>query len=76
MRWLEDRGIEYEKIDVLADEAAFDEMIRISGQELAPVMDVDGKILADFGPEDLAIFWERISTTDKLSAASGRNQSE
>ena len=50
MRWLDKRGIKYEKIDVIADEAAFDEMIRISGQELAPVLDVDGKILADFGP--------------------------
>ena len=57
MRWLDDRGIEYEKIDVIADEAAFDVMIRVSGQELAPVIDVDGKVLADFGPEQLAEFW-------------------
>ena len=60
MRWLDDRDIEYEKIDVIADEAAFDEMIRISGQELAPVIDVDGKVLADFGPEELAKFWTQI----------------
>jgi glutaredoxin len=64
MRWLDDRGIEYETMDVIADEAVFDEMIRISGQELAPVIDVDGKILADFGPEELAKFWERISATN------------
>jgi glutaredoxin len=60
MRWLDDRGIEYEEIDVIADEAAFDEMIRLSGQELAPVIDVDGKVLADFGPEELAKFWTQI----------------
>ena len=65
MHCLDDRGIEYEKIDVIADEAAFDEMIRISGQELAPVIDVDGKVLADFGPEELAKFWEGISTTNE-----------
>ena len=35
-----------------------------SGQRLAPVIDVDGKILADFGPDELAKFWEKISTTD------------
>jgi glutaredoxin 3 len=64
MRWLDDRDIEYEEIDVIADEAAFDEMIRISGQELAPVIDVDGKVLADFGPEQLEKFWQKISTTD------------
>ena len=65
MRWLDDRGIEYEKIDVIADEAAFDEMIRISGQELAPVIEADGKVLADFGPEQLEKFWLKISTTDQ-----------
>jgi len=64
MRWLDDRDIKYEKIDVIADEAAFEEMIRISGQELAPVIDMDGKVLADFGPEQLEIFWKTISTTE------------
>lgn len=59
IRWLNDRGIAYEPVDVIADEAAFDEMIRLSGQELAPVIDVDGRILADFGPEQLAEFWEQ-----------------
>ena len=65
MRWLDEHGIEYEKIDVIADEAAFDEMIRISGQELAPVIDVDGKVLADFDPEQLEKFWQMISTTNE-----------
>ena len=59
-QWLDARGIEYETIDVIADEAAYDEMIRLSGQELAPVIDVDGKLLADFGPEQLAAFWEEL----------------
>ena len=58
MHWLDERGIDYEKIDVIADAAAFDDMVRLSGQELAPVIDVDGKVLADFGPEELAKFWE------------------
>lgn len=55
--WLDARGIDYEVVDVIADEVAFDEMIRLSGQELAPVIDVDGEILADFGPQELARFW-------------------
>lgn len=59
MRCLDERGIQYEKLDVIADAKAFDEMVRISGQELAPVIDVDGKVLADFGPEELEIFWEK-----------------
>jgi glutaredoxin len=64
MCWLDEHDIEYEKLDVIADEAAFDEMFRLSGQELAPVIEVGGKVLADFGPEELAKFWEKISTTD------------
>jgi len=60
MDWLDKQGIEYEEVDVIADETAFDEMIRLSGQELAPVIDVDGKILADFGPDQLAVFWKRL----------------
>ena len=60
MRWLDERGVDYEEVDVMADEAAYDEMIRISGQELAPVLDVDGEVLADFGPDQLAGFWNSL----------------
>ncbi len=59
MRWLDDHDIAYEKLDVIADDAAFAEMVRLSGQELAPVLDVDGKVLADFGPEELPGFFEK-----------------
>jgi glutaredoxin len=60
IRWLDDEGVKYKQVDVIADEAAYDEMIQLSGQELAPVLDVDGKILADFGPEQLADFWKEL----------------
>ena len=59
-RWLDAHGVKYETLDVIADREAFDEMIELSGQELAPVLDVDGKILADFGPEELPKFWESL----------------
>ena len=38
------------------DPDAHDEMIRISGQPLAPTLVVGGKILADFGPDELEEF--------------------
>ncbi|MEI9960623.1 MAG: glutaredoxin family protein [Limisphaerales bacterium] len=60
MRWLDDHDIEYEKIDVIADEKAFEEMVRISGQDYAPVLGVNGKVLADFGPEELEKFWKTL----------------
>jgi glutaredoxin len=58
-RWLDDHDVEFETIDVIDDEAAFDEMIRLSGQELAPVIEVDGEVLADFGPDQLEEFWRK-----------------
>lgn len=65
MNWLDDHDVKYEVLDVIKDDAAWQEMVKISGQELAPVMDVDGQVLADFGPEELPGFFKRISTTDR-----------
>ena len=60
MHWLDDHHIKYETLDVIADDEAYAEMVRLSGQELAPVMDVDGKVLADFGPEELPRFFNNL----------------
>ncbi len=60
IRWLDNHGVDYQKIDVMTDEAAYDEMIRLSGQDLAPVLEVEGEILADFGPEQLPEFWRHL----------------
>jgi len=62
--WLDERGLKYEALDVIADSKAFTEMVNLSGQRLAPVIDVDGKILADFGPDELAKFWKQFEATD------------
>ena len=59
MGWLEDHRIPYEALDVVSDEKAYAEMFQLSGQTLAPVIEVNGKILADFGPSDLARFWKQ-----------------
>ena len=65
MNWLDDHGVEYEVLDVIKNDAAYREMVKISGQEMSPVIEVDGKVLADFGPNDLPGFFKRISTTNK-----------
>ena len=62
MDWLKAHGVKFETLDVISDPEAFDEMIDLSGQSLAPVIDVDGEILADFGPEELARFWEKLKS--------------
>jgi len=57
MTWLDERGILYETRDVIADAAAFKQMIALSGQTMAPVIEVSGAVLADFGAEELAEWW-------------------
>ena len=60
MDWLDERDIQYEVLDVTGDEKAYREMYRVSGQTLAPVIEVDGKVLADFGARELAAFWKAV----------------
>jgi glutaredoxin len=57
MQWLDRRAIQYEVLDVIADAKARKEMLQLSGQTLAPTIDVDGEILADFDTDQLEEFW-------------------
>ena len=61
MDWLDVRGIPYETLDVTADHAAAREMFELSGQTLAPTIDVDGEILADFDTDQLQAFWKKLN---------------
>jgi glutaredoxin len=56
---LDTRGYRYEAVEILENPAAFDEMIRLSGQSFVPVLVAGGKILADFGPEELEAFLQK-----------------
>jgi len=57
--WLDNRNIEYDLLDVTSDRNARQEMLQLSGQTLAPVIEVDGEILADFDTGQLAKFWQK-----------------
>jgi glutaredoxin len=54
--FLNDKGIGYRERDVVADAEARAEMLRKSGQSRAPTLDWQGKILADFGVDELVPF--------------------
>ncbi len=58
--WLDEREIEYEELDVTSDRAAFNKMKELSGQTLAPVIEVDGEVLADFDTGQLEKFWKKL----------------
>jgi len=50
----------YEEVDVNRDPAAYEEMIRISGQSYTPTLVLPGgEVLADFGTEELEVFLTR-----------------
>jgi len=49
-------GLKYERREVRSTPSFFNEMKEISGQSKAPVLDIDGRILADFGIEQLPAF--------------------
>lgn len=56
VEFLDGHGVEYRLKDVTNDSAAFEEMRKKSGQTKAPTLDWNGKVLADFGPEELVPF--------------------
>ena len=58
--WLDEQGVAYEELDVVSDRAAYQEMKEISGQTRAPVLEVDGEVLADFDTDELEAFWKKI----------------
>jgi glutaredoxin len=58
--WLNERGIDHETLDVISDAKARREMLDLSGQTRAPVIDVDGRILADFDTDQLEAFWKKL----------------
>jgi glutaredoxin len=62
--WLDERGVKYEILDVISDASARREMFQLSGQTLAPTIEVDGEVLADFGAEELAEFWEKLEAQE------------
>ena len=53
---LQKLGVKYECREVCSNPAYFEEMKKLSGQTKAPVLQMDGRILADFGPEELPGF--------------------
>lgn len=61
MQWLDQHNVKYELVEVTTNQTAFDEMVRLSGQTRTPVIEVDGQILADFGPDELEQFWNSLT---------------
>ena len=59
--FLDKRGYVYEELDVERDQAAYEDMMRLSGQAYTPTLVAGEKVLADFGPPDLEKFLKKNS---------------
>jgi glutaredoxin 3 len=57
--FLQEKKIAFERIEVRSNQAAFDEMIELSGQTKTPTMDWEGEVLADFGVDELIPFLKK-----------------
>ena len=58
---LKQHGIDYERVDVRTDRAAYEELKRISGQTRVPTLVAGDRVLADFGPEELEQFLKELN---------------
>ena len=56
--WLENERYDFTKVDVIDSAEAFDKMVELSGQTLAPTMTYGSLMLADFGVPELEEFIE------------------
>jgi glutaredoxin-like YruB-family protein len=52
-RFLEEKGIEVEEIDVTKNEVAMEEMINETQQTTVPVLDIDGEFVVGFDREKI-----------------------
>ena len=59
VEFLNRNGVGYREKNVSKDAEAFGEMFNLSRQSKAPVLDWHGKILADFGVEELVPFLQQ-----------------
>jgi len=59
--YLQQRGLDFESVDVGQNPAAYEEMKKLSGQTYVPVIVVDGQVLADFDVKQLEVFLAKLN---------------
>ena len=57
--YLDRLGWSYENLEVAKNPKNYKELVDLSGQDMAPTAWIDGKLLVDFGEEELEAFLKR-----------------
>ncbi|MFM2177008.1 MAG: hypothetical protein RL015_1106 [Verrucomicrobiota bacterium] len=60
IEWLTGHDISFVTLDVIRDATARAEMLELTRQTKAPCIDVDGNLLADFGADELDVWWTKM----------------
>jgi glutaredoxin 3 len=61
VKFLGEHGVGFREVNVTDDSSALAEMQKKSGQTKAPTLDWGGKVLADFGVEELIPFLQSLN---------------
>ena len=70
--FLNEKGVEFEEVDVAADQEAAKEMVEKSGQMGVPQIEINGKIIVGFNKE--AIEAELAASGEKKEEAEGSEE--
>ncbi len=67
---LRERGLAFEERVVTGNRENMTEMIRKSGQTLAPVVEIDGHLLVDTDADEVASYLDRLNAARKAAPVS------
>lgn len=56
---LQSKGVEFEERECRNNKSNFDELVKKSGQNLTPTLDIDGKIIADTDARAVAAYFQK-----------------
>ena len=56
--FLKEQEVDYEIKDITRDRAAYDDMVKKSGQLLSPCVEIEGEMLADVGREEVEAWFK------------------
>lgn len=60
MKYLDENGVKYQKVDVIEDPKRMGDLHKISGQSKTPTLVWNDEVLADFDVEQLPEFLKKV----------------
>lgn len=57
--WLTEKGLEFEELEVISNPTAMEDLKNLTGKSMTPTIEVNGDILADFGVDELELWWQK-----------------